>query len=76
MSNISSQTHSFGILGGGALPPIGTFTEYIVVEREQVILTPDHLSDVQAAAWPLGAVTAWRCVYRIATFQPLLIAFR
>ncbi|KXN92663.1 hypothetical protein AN958_11764 [Leucoagaricus sp. SymC.cos] len=51
---------AFGILGGGALPPIGTFSEYITVERDQVIPTPDHLSDVEAAAWPLGAVTAWR----------------
>ncbi|KAJ3551698.1 hypothetical protein NP233_g13030 [Leucocoprinus birnbaumii] len=51
---------TFGILGGGSNPPIGTFSEYIVVERDQVIPIPDHLSDVQAAAWPLGAVTAWR----------------
>jgi hypothetical protein len=51
---------SFGILGGGANPPIGTFIEYIVVERDQVILTPDYLDDVQAAAWPLGGLTAWR----------------
>ena len=38
----------------------GTFAQYIVVERDQVILTPDHLDDVHAAAWPLGGVTAWR----------------
>lgn len=50
----------FGILGGGANPPIGTFSEYILVERDQVIPTPDHLTDVQAAAWPLAGVTAWR----------------
>ncbi|KAI0034537.1 NAD-P-binding protein [Vararia minispora EC-137] len=52
----------FGIVGGGPLPPIGTFSEYVVVERDQVILTPSHLSDVQAAAWPLGGLTAWRAV--------------
>ncbi|KAG5730804.1 hypothetical protein E4T56_gene6362 [Termitomyces sp. T112] len=50
----------FGILGGVSYPPLGTFTEYAVVERDQVILTPGHLTDVQMAAWPLGAVTAWR----------------
>lgn len=50
----------FGILGGGSLPPIGTFSEYVVVERDQVIPTPAHLDDVQAAAWPLGGLTAWR----------------
>ncbi|KAI0647475.1 NAD(P)-binding protein [Trametes meyenii] len=52
----------FFILGGGKATPLGTFTQYLVVERDQVILTPDHLDDVHAAAWPLGAVTAWRAV--------------
>ncbi|KAH9852754.1 NAD-P-binding protein [Lenzites betulinus] len=50
----------FYILGGGNTTPLGTFTQYIVVERDQVIPTPEHLDDVHAAAWPLGAVTAWR----------------
>ncbi|KAK2462463.1 hypothetical protein APHAL10511_005433 [Amanita phalloides] len=50
----------FGILGGGSLPPIGTFAEYVVVERNQIIPTPDHLTDLQIAAWPVGGVTAWR----------------
>ncbi|TFK36440.1 hypothetical protein BDQ12DRAFT_706376 [Crucibulum laeve] len=50
----------FGIVGGGALPPIGTFSEYVVVERDQVIPSPSHLNDVQIAAWPLGGLTAWR----------------
>ncbi|KAF8163758.1 hypothetical protein B0H34DRAFT_837831 [Crassisporium funariophilum] len=52
----------FGILGGGVFPPIGTFADYIVVERDQVIPTPEHLDDVHAAAWPVGGVTAWRAV--------------
>lgn len=52
--------HSFGILGGGNLPPLGTFAEHLVVERDQVILSPTHLDDVQMSAWPLGGVTAWR----------------
>jgi NADPH:quinone reductase-like Zn-dependent oxidoreductase len=42
--------------------PIGTFRQYVAVKRDQVILSPEHLSDEQAAAWPLGAVTAWRYV--------------
>ncbi|KAI0823601.1 NAD-P-binding protein [Trametes gibbosa] len=50
----------FYILGGGNVTPLGTFTQYVVVERDQVISTPEHLDDVHAAAWPLGAVTAWR----------------
>ncbi|KAF8967307.1 hypothetical protein BDZ97DRAFT_1804430 [Flammula alnicola] len=52
----------FGILGGGAYPPLGTFAEYVVVERDQVIPTPEHLDDVHMAAWPIGGVTAWRAV--------------
>ncbi|KAG2106766.1 uncharacterized protein F5147DRAFT_746199 [Suillus discolor] len=50
----------FGILGGGRNPPLGTFSEYIVVERNQVIRSPDHLDDIQVSAWPLGGLTAWR----------------
>ncbi|KAF8802847.1 NAD(P)-binding protein [Phlegmacium glaucopus] len=52
----------FGIFGGVSFPPHGTFTEYIVVERDQVFLTPEHLDDVHIAAWPVGGLTAWRAV--------------
>jgi NADPH:quinone reductase-like Zn-dependent oxidoreductase len=54
------MSRRFGILGGVKFPSLGTFSEYIVVERDQVIQTPDHLDDIQAAAWPLGGLTAWR----------------
>ncbi|OJT08894.1 hypothetical protein TRAPUB_245 [Trametes pubescens] len=50
----------FFVLGGSNATTLGTFAQYVVVERDQVIPTPDHLDDVHAAAWPLGAVTAWR----------------
>lgn len=52
----------FGILGGGKYPQLGTFADYVVVERDQVVRSPDHLDDVHMAAWPLGGVTAWRSV--------------
>ncbi|KAJ7205489.1 hypothetical protein GGX14DRAFT_500617 [Mycena pura] len=52
----------FGILGGAAFPPLGTFAEYVVVDRREVIATPAHLTDEQAAAWPLAGVTAWRAI--------------
>ncbi|KZO93070.1 NAD-binding protein [Calocera viscosa TUFC12733] len=52
----------FGVVGGTSYPVFGTFSDYVVVERDQVIATPDHLDDVHAAAWPLGGVTAWRAV--------------
>ncbi|KAF8491050.1 hypothetical protein F5888DRAFT_1807679 [Russula emetica] len=50
----------FGLLGGGDNPPIGTFSTYCIVSRNQVIPTPTHLDDVHAAAWPVAGVTAWR----------------
>ena len=52
--------YRFGIFGGVSFPPHGTFTEYIVVERDQVFLSPEYLDDVHIAAWPVGGLTAWR----------------
>ncbi|KAJ7465965.1 hypothetical protein FB451DRAFT_1561264 [Mycena latifolia] len=59
----------FGILGGGAVPPLGTFAEYVVVERGEVIPTPGHLTDEQAAAWPLAGLTAWRAIDVLANVE-------
>ncbi|KAH8813444.1 NAD(P)-binding protein [Flagelloscypha sp. PMI_526] len=44
----------------GGSPVQGTFQHYLVVERDWVVPTPEHLDDRQAAAWPLGGLTAWR----------------
>ncbi|KAF8643535.1 hypothetical protein AX16_008979 [Volvariella volvacea WC 439] len=60
----------FGIMGNGPLPPIGTFSQYVIVERDEVIRTPDHLDDVHAAAWPLAGLTAWRAAIVNAKVQP------
>ncbi|KAJ6607588.1 hypothetical protein B0H10DRAFT_1817694 [Mycena sp. CBHHK59/15] len=57
---------NFGILGGTSFPLLGTFSEYVVVDRQEVILTPSHLDDVQIAAWPLAGLTAWRAVVVLA----------
>ncbi|KZT71333.1 NAD(P)-binding protein [Daedalea quercina L-15889] len=54
------ESPKFALLGGGNVVPLGTFAEYVAVERDQVIATPDHLDDEHAAAWPTGGVTAWR----------------
>lgn len=48
------------IVGAGNTQPAGVFAQYVVVPRTQVVLTPDHLDDDHAAAWPLAGVTAWR----------------
>ncbi len=64
------QTPSFTVCGGSKMTEFGAFAQYIVVERDQVIQTPDHIDDVHAAAWPLGGVTAWRCVFLALTLRP------
>jgi NADPH:quinone reductase-like Zn-dependent oxidoreductase len=64
--------HRFGILGGVSFPPNGTFTEYIIVERDQVFLTPDHLDDIHIAAWPVGGLTAWRYLKAFHYFSPTI----
>ncbi|KAJ7706487.1 chaperonin 10-like protein [Mycena metata] len=61
-SDPTGPESEFGILGGGSVPPIGTFAEYVVVPRIEVIPTPTHLTDEQIAAWPLGGLTAWRAI--------------
>lgn len=60
LSSIDFHRSRFGIAGGVKNPDIGTFAEYVVMERDQVILAPEYLDDVHLAAWPLGGLTAWR----------------
>lgn len=60
--SVAAGNDNIEIVGGGAFPPISTFMEYVVIERDEVIPTPDCLDGVQAAAWPMAAVTGWRYV--------------
>ena len=69
-------SYRFGLVGGGSNPPIGTFTDYVVVERKHVIPTPNHLSSEEAAAWPVGGVTAWRSVLSLPNFRVFDRKFR
>jgi len=50
----------FSVLGG--VPEGGTFSEFVVVHRSQIIPIPNHIPMVHAAAWPVGGLTAWRAV--------------
>jgi NADPH:quinone reductase-like Zn-dependent oxidoreductase len=45
------------------MPRHGTFAEYVTVPAENVHLKPERLSDRQAAAIPLGGLTAYRAVF-------------
>ncbi|KAF7364142.1 putative zinc-type alcohol dehydrogenase-like protein YogA [Mycena sanguinolenta] len=53
-SDPNGPESNYGILGGGSFPALGTFAEYVVVPRAEVLQTPAHLTDEQIAAWPLG----------------------
>ena len=68
-----SEIPRFGILGGGKFPALGGFSDYIKVERSQVIEVPNHLEDHHAAAWPLAGVTAWRFVHSTLKSRPTYI---
>lgn len=56
----AAQGRDFQILG---LPQDGTFAEYVCVAARQVRAKPGHLSFEQAAALPLGGVTAYRAAF-------------
>ncbi|TKY90591.1 hypothetical protein EX895_000589 [Sporisorium graminicola] len=54
----------FGILG--ATKPtngVGTFAEYVAVEKNQIVAAPKHLTPEQAATLPCAAVTAYRALF-------------
>jgi NADPH:quinone reductase-like Zn-dependent oxidoreductase len=45
---------------GGAID--GMLAEYVVLDREGVVLLPDHLSYEEGASLPCAAVTAWQAL--------------
>ena len=69
--NWGSSAHFFGpdftILG---MPNNGTFAEYLKIGVHNVHHKPSHLSFEQAAAIPLGGLTAWRALMTRAAFKP------
>ncbi|QIX60247.1 zinc-binding dehydrogenase [Hymenobacter sp. BT18] len=65
-NNPAAQGRSFTILG---LPHNGTFAEYVCVSAASVHPKPTHLSFEQAAALPLGGVTAYRALFTRAGLQ-------
>jgi NADPH:quinone reductase-like Zn-dependent oxidoreductase len=64
--NPKAQAKNFKILG---LPDQGTFAEYISVPAQYVRPMPAHLSFEQAAALPLGGLTAYRAAFTRAGLQ-------
>lgn len=41
----------------------GTYAEYVCIDASQIALKPKNLSFAQAAAIPLGALTAWQSLF-------------
>lgn len=58
---------SFTILG---MPHDGTFAECVVVRAGYLHDKPAHLSFAEAAALPLGGLTAWRALFSRARLRP------
>lgn len=58
-SGPANRERSAGTLGG---PLDGTLTEQRVFAAEGLVLTPDYLSDTEAATLPCTAVTAWHAL--------------
>lgn len=64
--NEAFQGQSFRILG---LPDDGTFAEFVTVPVTNLHEKPDHLSFEEAAALPLGGLTAYRALFSRAGLQ-------
>ncbi|KIK57696.1 hypothetical protein GYMLUDRAFT_45863 [Collybiopsis luxurians FD-317 M1] len=60
----------FSVIGGVAWPSLGTFAQYVVVDRDEVIPSAPHLSDIHMAAWPVAGITAWRATMVNAAVKP------
>ncbi|KAK0645473.1 zinc-binding dehydrogenase [Cercophora newfieldiana] len=52
----------YGIIGSSAGYDLGTAQEYVVVDEDEAVLAPEHLSPAEGAALPLVGVTAWRAL--------------
>jgi zinc-binding alcohol dehydrogenase/oxidoreductase len=61
------QADSFKILG---YPDNGTFASWIVISRKYIHDKPAHLTDKEAAAVPLSALTAYRALFTKARLRP------
>lgn len=57
--DVNKKRNDFNILG---VPTNGTYAQYVKVPADNVFPKPDHLSWEEAAALPLGGVTAYRAL--------------
>lgn len=64
--NEAAQSADYHILG---MPTNGTFAQYVVVNVDRLNEKPSHLNFSEAAALPLGGLTAYRAVFTKAQIQ-------
>lgn len=64
--NSNVQSKNFKIMG---MPEHGTLAEYVQVKSSRIHFKPDHLNWDEAAALPLGGVTAYRALFRQGNIQ-------
>jgi NADPH:quinone reductase-like Zn-dependent oxidoreductase len=62
-----SATKMRSALGGSA---DGVLTEYRIFPKHALVKTPEHLSDIEAAALPCAGVTAWSAVIKLGGIKP------
>ena len=59
--NPAVQSAEYSVLG---MPGHGTFAEYMAVDVDRLVEQPAHLTDEEAAALPLGGLTAFRAIMK------------
>jgi NADPH:quinone reductase-like Zn-dependent oxidoreductase len=48
----------------------GVLTEYRIFPKHALVRTPEHLSDIEAAALPCAGLTAWSAVVKLGSVKP------
>lgn len=48
-----------------ALGGVGAYTDFLVIDAAKLVLTPEGLSDIEAAAIPVAAMTAWHVIQAV-----------
>ena len=66
-SSSKAQSSEYSVLG---MPVDGTLAEYMAVDAARIAPQPEHLNAVEAAALPLGGLTAYRAIMKQDNLQP------
>lgn len=61
---------TMNIIGRSARENDGTLTQYMVVDEDELVQLPAHLSFEEAATLPCAAVTAWTSLFALGRLAP------